>query len=152
MCSLILGCQLLTAAPTAAQVVLTTPVALSPASPAVGQSTTATFTVQNSSSNEVEIPFLVVSVRTAANAASDFPVSHAITLQPGQSFTYSGARSFSTAGTYIAWPAYSNGSVRVALSDTRIEFSVRPPTAQARDTDSDRPPALLPIVTRQRAP
>jgi hypothetical protein len=131
LAALLLHASLLAAAPAAAQIVLTTPVALTPASPATGQSTTATFTVQNSGTAAVDIPFLVVSVRTAANVAADFPVSHEITLQPGQRFTYSGARSFATTGTYVAWPAYSDGTARLQLSETRTEFTVQAAVAES---------------------
>ena len=84
---LLLALQLAAVSPAAAQIVLATPVTLSPPAPAAGQSTTATFTVENSGTAAIDIPFLVVSVRTAANVAADFPVSHEITLQPGQRFT-----------------------------------------------------------------
>jgi hypothetical protein len=134
LAALVAALHLLTPAPAIGQIVLSSPLVLSPAAPAAGQSTTATFTVRNTGTAEVSIAFLFVAVRTAANTAIDFPVSHEFTLQPGQSFSYSGARSFSSAGTYTAWPGYSDGTARVQLTDMPTQFTVQqtaPPPASA---------------------
>ena len=120
------------------QIALSSPLVLSPTAPAAGQSTTATFTVRNTGTAEVSIAFLFVAVRTAANTAVDFPVSHEFTLQPGQSFSYSGARSFPNAGTYTAWPGYSDGTARVQLTDMPTQFTVQQPAPAAAGTTTPR--------------
>src|SRR5947209_4333575 len=78
---------------------LVTPLALTPASPAVNQSTTATFTVKNSGGQVITVQAFVVGARDPGNANVDFPGTGAVTLQPGQQYTYSASRSFATAGT-----------------------------------------------------
>ena len=52
----------------------------------------------------------LVGARDPANANVDFPASAPVTLQPGQSYSYSASRSFATAGSYSAWPAYYDGT------------------------------------------
>jgi hypothetical protein len=142
LAALVVALHLMAPAPAIGQIVLSAPLTLSPAAPAAGQSTTATFTVRNTGTAEVNIAFLFVAVRTAANTAIDFPVSHEFMLQPGQSFSYSGARSFPTAGTYTAWPGYSDGTARVQLTDMPTQFTVQ----QAA------PPAASAAAPRRRAP
>jgi hypothetical protein len=95
----------------------------------------------------VQIAFLFVGVRAPTNAAADFPVSHEVTLQPGQSFTYSGARAFPSAGTYAAWAGYSDNSARIELPDTRTQFSVQPVSGP-----SDRSSPILPQAAEHQQP
>ena len=106
---------------------LVTALALSPASPAVNQSTTATFTVQNSGAQAITVQSFVAGTRDPANANVDFPASAAVTLQPGQRYTYSAARSFATAGTYSTWPAYFDGTNWNQLAPP-VNFTVQPPS------------------------
>ncbi|HXO37275.1 MAG TPA: Ig-like domain-containing protein, partial [Candidatus Acidoferrum sp.] len=111
---------------------VTTAMALSPASPAINQSDTATFTVTNTGGQAITAQNFLVGARTPSNANVDFPASAAVTLQPGQSFTYSAARTFATAGTYSAWPAYFDGTNWFQLA-TPVNFTV---TQSALFTDN----------------
>jgi serine/threonine-protein kinase len=110
---------------TVQQLSLTAGLALSPGSPAVNQSTTATFTVANLGGSAVGVQYFLVGARNPSNGNVYFPTSPSITLQPGQSYTYSGARSFSTTGTYTAWPAYFDGTDWIEMA-SRASFSVVP--------------------------
>jgi hypothetical protein len=105
---------------------VSTPMALSPASPAVNQSDTATFTVTNTGGSPITAQNFLVGGRDPSNANVDFPASAAVTLQPGQSFTYSAARTFATAGTYSAWPSYFDGTNWFQLA-TPVNFTVTQP-------------------------
>jgi hypothetical protein len=105
---------------------VTTAMALSPVSPAVNQSDTATFTVTNTGGSPITAQNFLVGARTPSNANVDFPASAAVTLQPGQSFTYSAARTFATAGTYSAWPSYFDGANWFQLA-TPVSFTVTQP-------------------------
>jgi hypothetical protein len=96
--------------PPPAQLTVTTPLAFSPASPAINQSTTATYTVQNTGSQAITVQYFHVGARDPSNANVDFPASVPVTLQPGQQYNYSGSESFATAGTYSAWPSYYDGT------------------------------------------
>jgi hypothetical protein len=108
---------------TVQQLALTTSLALSPASPTVGQTTTAAFTVANMGGTAISVPNFLVGARTSGNANVDFPESASVTLQPGQSYTYSGSRSFTGAGTYTAWPVYFDGAHWIELA-SHSSFSV----------------------------
>src|SRR5947209_7547454 len=84
---------------------LVTPLALNPASPAVNQTTTATFTVQNSGGRAITRQKFRDADRESANSNVEFTGTAPVTLQPGQQYTYSASRSFPTAGTtYSACP------------------------------------------------
>jgi hypothetical protein len=96
---------------------------LSPASPAINQSTTATFTVQNTGTAAITVQGFVAAVRSSANNNFDFPATASVTLQPGQSYTYSQSRSFSAADTYSTWPTWSDGTTWHDL-DTHHSFTV----------------------------
>jgi hypothetical protein len=108
---------------TVQKLALTTPLALSPGSPAVNQSTRATFTVTNLGGSAVNVETVLVGARSPSNGNADFPPSASLTLQPGQAYNYSDSRSFATTGTYTAWPAYFDGTDWVEL-DARSTFSV----------------------------
>ena len=100
------------------QLTVTSALGFSPASPAINQSDTAAFTVQNTGGSAFSAQYFLVGARDPSNGNVDFPASTAVTLQPGQSFTYSAARSFTTAGTYSAWPAYFDGTNWVQIANT----------------------------------
>ena len=104
---------------------LTSALALSPASPVANQSTTATFTVQNTGSTATTIQSFVVAARDSSNANVDFPATGAVTLQPGQSYAYSAARSFATSGAYTAWPSWFDGTNWHNLANPS-SFTVQP--------------------------
>jgi hypothetical protein len=107
------------------QITLTTPLTLSPSSPAPGQTTTATFTVRNASTSTISIPYFLAGARTASGQNVDFPASPAVTLAAGQSFTYQATRTFAATGSYSAWPSYfQGGSVWVNLASPS-SFSVQ---------------------------
>ena len=90
-------------------------IAATPASITVGQQVTASFTVQNTGSQAVTVPYFLVGARDAAGANRDFPASPSVTLQPGARYTYTQSRTFNSAGTYSAWPAYYTGQSWVEL-------------------------------------
>lgn len=96
--------------PCQGQLTLTSAEVLSPASPAANQSTTATFTVQNTGTCAMTVQSFVAAGRDPSNANVDFPATAPVTLQPGQSYTYSQSRSFATAGTYSTWPSWWDGT------------------------------------------
>jgi hypothetical protein len=108
------------------QLTITTAMALSPASPAVNQSDTATFTVTNTGGSAITAQYFLVGSRDPSNANVDFPASTSVTLQPGQSYTYSASRTFTTAGTYSAWPAWFDGVNWNQLA-TPVNFTVTAP-------------------------
>ena len=91
----------------------------------VNQSTTATFTVKNNGTTAFTAQNFLAGARDPSNANVDFPASAAVTLQPGQSYTYSASRTFATSGTYSAWPAYFDGTnwIQIAASSN---FTVQP--------------------------
>jgi hypothetical protein len=64
------------------------------------------------------VQYFLVGARTPSNGNVDFPASAAVTLQPGQSYSYSGSRTFATSGTYTAWPAYYDGTNWIQLANT----------------------------------
>ena len=108
------------------QFTVTTALAFSPASPAVNQSDTATFTVTNTGGSAITAQYFLVGARDPSNANVDFPASNPVTLQPGQTFTYSASRSFTTAGTYSAWPAWFDGTNWNQIATT-VNFTVTQP-------------------------
>jgi hypothetical protein len=97
-------------------VTLITGLALSPASPVVNQSTTATFTVKNTGGQPITVPNFVAGARDPSNANVDFPATSSVTLQPGAQYTYSASKSFATGGNYTAWPAYFDGTNWIQLA------------------------------------
>jgi hypothetical protein len=99
------------------QLTVTTALALSPASPGINQSTTATFTVQNTGGSPFSVQYFLVGARDPSNGNVDFPASAAVTLQPGQSYSYSGSRTFATSGTFTAWPSYYDGTNWIQLAN-----------------------------------
>jgi hypothetical protein len=109
----------------AGQISLVTPLALSPPSPAVNQATTGTFTVKNTGTSAVTVQTFLIGARNPANGNVDFPGSAAVTLQPGQSYTYSGSRSFATTRTYTGWPAYIDGASWIELAPAHTSFTVQ---------------------------
>jgi hypothetical protein len=109
------------------QLTLVTALALSPASPAVNQPTTATFTVKNTGTGPFSVQYFLVGARDPSNGNVDFPASAPQTLQPGASFTYSASRSFATAGNYSAWPAYYDGTNWIELAPAHSSFTVTQP-------------------------
>src|SRR5258706_14181846 len=70
----------------------------------------AACSLESSGGSELSAPALVAGARDPANGNVDFPGAGAVTLQPGQQFTYSASRSFATSGPYTAWPAYFDGT------------------------------------------
>jgi hypothetical protein len=93
----------------AGHLALTGGLSISPANPTAGQPTTASFVVTNDGGSPVSVPYFLAGARDQANANRDFPASPAVTLQPGQSYTYQQSRTLA-AGTYTAWPAYYDGT------------------------------------------
>jgi hypothetical protein len=79
----------------------------------------ATFTVMNTSGEDVLVPALLMVVRDLQNAIVDFhpdselppdaPVA-SMTIPAGGTHTYSVTRTFDRAGVHTAWPAYLDPS------------------------------------------
>jgi len=127
-----------TVSPAAApgQLTLVTPLSLTPAAPAVGQTVTAAYTVQNTGGQPVTVQYYFVAGRTAAGAHVDFPVTAAMTLQPGQSYSYQGSESFAAAGTYTAWPDYYDGTNWIDLAPTsHTTFQVSATTTRIEENN-----------------
>ena len=123
------------------KITLVTALALSPTSPVVNQSTTATFMVQNTGGSAISVPYFLVGARDPANGNVDFPASASVTLQPGQQYTYSGSRSFATTGTYTAWPAYFDGTNWIQLA-TPSSFTVQAPSLRSDTNYVDLDPEV----------
>jgi len=102
--------------PPSGQLVVLTPMTLSPGSPETGQLVTSSFTVKNVGPTAVSVEYFLSGARDAAGANVDFAVSAPVTLQPGDQYTYQASRSFSTTGTYHAWPAYYDGTTWTELA------------------------------------
>lgn len=84
---------------------------LSSYSPKVNESITASFTIRNDGGQTIYIAQLTAGARGPGAKSKgwsapvvDFPVVKNITLQPGQTYTYSQSRSFSKPGDYFAEP------------------------------------------------
>ena len=113
-----------TTPPPPPQLTLASALAWSPASPFTNQSTTATFTVQNTGTAAVTVQSFVAAGRDPSNANVDFPATGVVTLQPGQSYPYSASRSFATAGGYSSWPSWFDGTTWHNLA-TPTSFTVQ---------------------------
>jgi hypothetical protein len=103
---------------TPGRLAVTTALAFSPASPAVNATVTATYTVTNLGGSPVSVQYLMVGVRDPSGGNADIGVTSPLTIQPGQSYTFSMSRSFTTAGTYTAWPASFDGNTWNHLAGT----------------------------------
>jgi parallel beta-helix repeat protein len=66
--------------------------------------------VQNTGGQAITAQAFVAAARDPANANVDFPGTGAVTLQPGQQYSYSASRSFATAGPYSGFPGYFDGT------------------------------------------
>src|SRR5207249_2230265 len=103
---------------------LVSPLISYPSSQVIEQPVTATFTVQNTGGQTISVQYFFAGARDASNGRVDFPVSAAVTLQPGQRFTYHGSRTFATSGIYSAWPEYYDGTNWVEVTPSHTTFHV----------------------------
>lgn len=109
------------------------PVVLVPAQPLVDLPVTATYTVQNKGNRTITLPALGLAARGPGcaewpcGAHNDFPVAENITLAAGESYMYSGTRSFSEAGSYQAQPEFAdpNGWWTALSGAGRLAFNVQ---------------------------
>ncbi len=81
-------------------ILITTSVAFSPATPIVGQPVTATFTVTNSSNSAINIGAPALAMRDPSRRIADFALDKVITIPAGGTYTYSKTRTFTTPGAY----------------------------------------------------
>ncbi len=84
--------------------IVTSPLTLTPSVPMRGQTVTAQFTVQNKGQVEMVVLDLAAAARIGTDFTGvnvDFPHVTNLRLQPGQSYTYRQTRSFTTAGAYF---------------------------------------------------
>jgi hypothetical protein len=107
------------------QLTLVTPLALSPGSPATNQPVTATFTVKNTGTVSGTVPYFITKALDPSNGNVDFAQSASQTLAPGATYPYTASRSFATAGSYTAWPAYFDGTNLVELAPAHSAFTVQ---------------------------
>jgi hypothetical protein len=98
---------------------------LSPGSPGLNQPVTATFTVQNTGTASGTVPYFVTKALDPSNTNVDFPTSTQQTIAPGATYPYTASRSFATAGSYTAWPAYFDGTKLVELAPSHSAFTVQ---------------------------
>jgi hypothetical protein len=90
---------------------ITTGVALSPASPVAGQTVNATMTVRNYTSAPVNIGTLAVGARDPSGKNVDFPAAYDVIVPANGTYTYSKSRTFESGGNYSLYAInYSNGS------------------------------------------
>src|SRR5205085_5495971 len=66
--------------------------------------------VKNTGGQAITAQAVLVGARDPNNANVDFPGTGAVTLQPGQQYTYSASRSFAVKGTYTDWPVWFDGT------------------------------------------
>jgi hypothetical protein len=88
---------------------ITSGISFSPASPAKGQSATATVTVRNVSSNPINIGSLVVAGRDPKGNNVDFQIENDFTIPAGGTKTYSEQRTFNATGSYRFYIAHWQG-------------------------------------------
>ena len=129
---------------------LTQPLTIDDPNPQTGQVVNVQFTIQNVGQLPIALQNLVAGVRQGSDFTGDpqdFPAD-AITLQPGQEYTYQATRSFSQSGDYVAQAMmYMQDYGWVPVNDAdgntpRLSFSVQePPTPQPT-----APPTATPTV------
>jgi hypothetical protein len=88
------------------QLVMATPLTISPANPTVGAEITAEYVVRNIGTSPVCVRYLMVAVRGPNNTKPDIAVGQPLIIQPGASETFRATSRLNTAGTYTAWPSY----------------------------------------------
>lgn len=115
---------------------ITQQLTLSDATPDVGQVVSAEFTIRNHSQNTVTFNQIGVAARgpncynLSCGNATDFPIHGYITLQPGQTFTYSNQRSFARAGDHFAQLAFQAPNGNWYSLDSARNFTVQSAAAQ----------------------
>jgi hypothetical protein len=129
---------------------------LSISTPRVGQNVTGTFVVHNYGDTAVNIGGVALAIRGPNKLNQDTTLKN-VTIQPGQSYTYSDNRTFPTAGTYTAWVTnYRNGkwddttypAVESSSIHRKISFTVLPsPTITKGPTLSIASPRVGQSVT-----
>ena len=83
---------------------IVTPLTISPANPTLGQQVTATFTIQNNSSQPVNLPAIGVAARDPQGNNVGFPSDVNVTIPANSTYTYSKSRVFSSnPGNYRYW-------------------------------------------------
>lgn len=104
---------------------------ISPQDPLVGESVTAHFRIKNISAQSITITRILAGARGpnctewTCNPMADWPVVEAITIQPGQEYSYSKQRVFTEKGSnYFAQISYSNSSDQWFVLGSKITFSV----------------------------
>jgi hypothetical protein len=106
------------------------PLSLSSTSPRVGDLVTARFTVRNVGDQDVAVQSLTAAARRGDDwngQWADFPNESNFTVRPGAEHTYTGWRSFDTAGRHFAEPAVQlNGTWGGVGSSNHVQFEVRP--------------------------
>src|SRR5207245_2078456 len=83
------------AADSTSSLVLVAPLTISPASPEASDAVTASFTVENTGTRPLEVPYLVAAARDANGRNVDFPGVALMgdrALQPGQQYRYEQSR------------------------------------------------------------
>lgn len=141
---------------TPANVTVTTPLHLTPASPVQGSPAMLTFTLSNTGAQPMDINSLAVYCRVN-NANCDFPPEKNLTLTGGQQYTYTESTVLSSAGSYDLRPMYqaTPGGIWVFLPNSGATIfsltSYNPPASSfaASLTPSVSTPSIGELVTVQ---
>jgi hypothetical protein len=107
------------------------PLTISPQDPLVGESITAHFRIKNISAQPITFARILVGshgpncTEWACNPVVDWPVVEAITIPPGQEFSYTKQRVFTEQGSnYFAQITYNNSSNQWFVLGNKLTFSV----------------------------
>lgn len=96
----------------------------------VGQSLSATFTVQNTGSQTATWDGAVLAVRAPGDLNRDFGLIQSFTLSPGQRKTFSVSRKLDLAGNWYGWVAVrKNGVWSTVGPNPAVQFAVALPKA-----------------------
>jgi hypothetical protein len=106
------------------------PLHLTPSNPAAGQVVTASFTIRNLGTQEVQLDRLGVGGRGpgcgdwSCQNYQDFPFHQQAAIAPGQAYTYSEQRLFLEEGAYFAQIAYESPPNAWFFLGHRVDFDV----------------------------
>ncbi len=90
---------------------ITTGVSFSPKSPAIGQTTTATFSIKNTSDSAVNIGTIAIAARDISGKNIDFAPDINITIPANSTYTYTKTNKFTTVGKHTFYIANNRNGV-----------------------------------------
>jgi hypothetical protein len=112
---------------------LTTSVTLSPESPTIGQPTTATMKVRNTSNTAMNIGAMIIAGRAPSGANVDFTLSNDAIVPAGGEYTYSQTRVFNEPGAHTFYIANWNGVWTTAYPKSASPSILRSITTTVKD-------------------